>query len=317
MLAASRRIWRIPLGDRTPRRGLVAWAGRAAAGAAAVLWLLVVCASGAGATPPDPSGELLARFPLSGYVAAPPGLRNGPIDQSNIDLMGGIGNPLTQAITNGDVSGAIRVWSHQPPNGTSFEMTVFRFANESQVPNFMLGFDHGVNGSDFAVPGLDRAAGYRLSVSVGGVTATEYVVAFSKGPSAFAVAGVTVTAALTAADVSKVALAQYRAAPSGGSGLGLGAYQVGEVIGGALLAILVLGIVIAVLRRSSDIGRVRWEYATAGPAPAAMPSDPGSDRPVGWHAVPGKTTEQAYWDGHAWTGQRFWTGTGWAEFPGV
>ena len=67
---------------------------------------------------------------LPGLIAAPPGIRNGPINESNLSLVtGGSSSPaatqFAQLLTSGNVTGYVRSWVHQPSNGDAVVVSAF------------------------------------------------------------------------------------------------------------------------------------------------------------------------------------------------
>ncbi len=279
--------------------------------------VLGVCGPVAAATPPDPSTVLLRQLRLGGYVAAPPGRANGPINQTNVDIFGGTSGVVANELATGNFGAAIRLWTHEPRNGTSVVIAAFWFRDASAIPSFRSGVASVEGSNGFAVAGVPGAVGYDSSaLAILGAAAQVYTIIFSKGNWAFVVSAVATPPALTARDVTAIATDQYRAAPathaSSASHL---AYRLGEVIGAFLLAGLAIAFVATIAQRRNRptlTTPAAPEYVLAG----SFPFYPPLVREVGWHPVDRKPNEQAYWDGHAWTAQRFWTGRDWAEFPG-
>jgi hypothetical protein len=276
--------------------------------------LLSVSAAGAQI---DPAGELLTGLPLRGYVVAPPGPQNGPVNQSNLPLLGDSSGAFAQALTSPDVTAALRVWTDKPANGPSNGTTIVvsdvELANTSQAMSFIAAAGRSQRGSKvsrFPVSvGHGQAFGQESTVLVNGAAVNTYAFYFSVANIAFVVTAVATTAAFTPADASKVSAAQYALAATdfagggvislGGGGSTIDARKVGFIVGVALIAVLILGVIVALIRRqNTHVWRAPPELA--GPLEA------------GWHPAP-EGTGQAYWDGQAWTGRRFWTGSGWAE----
>jgi hypothetical protein len=170
-------------------------------------------ASGAG----NLSSVVLSKS-LPGFVALPSGIRNGPINESNLSLVtgGSSGTAVTQfeqLIASGNVSGYLRVWAHQPMNGDAVVISAFQFQDPTQAASFV----NGENGSlpqqsgvaPLAVPNVTGATGYVVHTSASGSPITEYVVIFGKGNTDIQLAGVTESGDMTAADVTALASQQW------------------------------------------------------------------------------------------------------------
>jgi hypothetical protein len=82
--------------------------------------------------------------PLPGLVPLPLGTENGPITQSNVDLVEGNdksgSSALDQALADGTVTAYIRSWSHRPSNGDAVVITAFQFKNAPDESSFVNGF---------------------------------------------------------------------------------------------------------------------------------------------------------------------------------
>ncbi len=156
---------------------------------------------------------------LPGFVASPPGPKNGPVDQSNLNLFGGDGDAnasLAPELADGDVNGLYRFWVHQPLNGDGIVISAFQFKSPRQAASYLGDLDAGyslVSAATFAVPALSGASGYIANVSASGSPATAYVVTFAKGGVAFEVQVITASGDLTSTDAVSLATAQSAAVP--------------------------------------------------------------------------------------------------------
>jgi hypothetical protein len=287
---------------------------------------------------PDNLASVVLADTLPGLVASPPGPTNGPINASNAGLFGGNGggiSGLAHRLADGDVSGEVRFWVHQPPDGDGVVISAFQFKDPKQVGAFLAGLDSGysrVATGTFAVRGILGGSGYAVHVSASGTPSSAYIVTFAKGSTDFEVQVMTAAGHLTKDDALSVAARQAANAPGGlqapaatpgGTPL---AFRIGEIIGYVVLAVIVVAFVLFVARlvvrlvvrrsitRPSPIVTPAW-YAFP-PPPEAPRSTPAPPRDVGWHVDPDHLSEQAYWDGQAWTARRRWSGAAWVEDVG-
>ena len=199
---------------------------------------------------------------IPGMVAAPLGTQNGPIDRANLQLLGmnpTAASTLLQHIDNGDVSGYIRLWSHQPPNGDAVLISAFQFQNPDAAGAWLAGENSSLAGhvSGFAVPSISGAEGYTTATSTStGIPATTNMVFFDKGNISFQVGVVTESGDLTSADAVALAKAQAAdapaspAGPSSSNGRSSSAYRAGEIFGAVIVGLVILWLVSAVVRRS-------------------------------------------------------------------
>ncbi len=186
--------------------------------AAAGLFLTQSGASGAG----NLSSVVLSQS-LPGLVASPPGIRNGPITESNLSLVtdGTSGPAVTQfaqLLASGNISGYIRAWAHQPANGDAVAISAFQFQDPTQAASFASGesgsLPQQAGISSFVVPNVPGAAGYSVHTSASGTPITEYLVVFGKGTTDIQVVVVTESGDLTAADAAKLASQQWANVPT-------------------------------------------------------------------------------------------------------
>ena len=301
----------------------------------------------ADAVPGNLSSVVLSET-LPGFVASPPGPKNGPVDQSNLNLFGGDGDAnasLAPELADGDVNGLYRFWVHQPLNGDGIVISAFQFKSPRQAASYLGDLDAGyslVSAATFAVPALSGASGYIANVSASGSPATAYVVTFAKGGVAFEVQVITASGDLTSTDAVSLATAQSAAVPGAPQDAIVppvthGSDRNAVIIGLAVLAIIVV-VAIALLvaprsRRRRRSRRSGTSRRTGRPSGARMPSAPGvvpavpvvpapraepaataaPTREVGWHVDPEHLSEQVYWDGQSWTARRRWSGTAWVQ----
>ena len=93
------------------------------------------------------------------------------------------------------------------------------------------------------------------------------------------------------------------------------------IIGYVLLALLVAGWTLFFVLRARRRRRIHRRSqppsmsvpVSAVPAERTPRPERRPARVVGWHADPDHMSEEAYWDGQAWTGRRRWTGDSWVE----
>jgi hypothetical protein len=155
---------------------------------------------------------------LPGLVAFPPGIRNGPITESNLSLVTGGSSSsaetqFEQLLASGNVSGYLRAWTHQPMNGDAVVIAAFQFQDPTQAASFIGGENGSIpqqsGVSPFAVPNVPGATGYLVHTSASGSPITEYIVLFGKGNTDIQLVGVTESGDMTAADVTALASQQW------------------------------------------------------------------------------------------------------------
>jgi hypothetical protein len=158
--------------------------------------------------------------PLPGLVPLPLGTENGPITQSNVDLVEGNdksgSSALDQALADGTVTAYIRSWSHRPSNGDAVVITAFQFKNAPDESSFVNGFTNQLQSQSspqFAVTGIPGASGFEVHTAQSGIALTEYIVSFTKGNTAFQEFMATSSGDLTTANAISVADQQFAVAP--------------------------------------------------------------------------------------------------------
>jgi hypothetical protein len=189
--------------------------GLLAAVAAAALLTMPSVASAAS----NLSSVVLARtFP--GLAAAPPGVRNGPINQSNLSLVTG-GNSaaeqqFAQLLASGNVSGYIRAWFHQPTNGDGVVITAIQFPDSLSATQFVNGQSDSVpqGAAPIDVSNIQGATGFSVQTSASGEPLTEHIVTFAKENTAILVVVVTRSGDLTAQDTASLAGRQWANVPT-------------------------------------------------------------------------------------------------------
>ena len=160
---------------------------------------------------------------LPGLIASPPGIRNGPITESNLSLVTGANSgpaetQFAQLLASGNVSGYIRMWAHQPANGDAVVISAFQFQDPTQAAGFVNGekgslqVQAGV--SPLAVPNVPGATGYLVHTSVSGTPITEYLVVFDKGSTDIQMVVVTESGDVAAADATSLASQQWANVPT-------------------------------------------------------------------------------------------------------
>lgn len=263
-----------------------------------------------------------------GMVATAPGADNGPINPANLQLLGmspALASTLSQHIANGDVSGYIRLWSRQPPNGDAVVISAFQYSNPAGATamlageNFSLIAKPGV--TTFAVPGIAGASGYTVPTATSsGTSVSGHFVFFNVGGTSVQVIVVSQSGDLTVADAVTLANRQAANTPASSSGSSSPAYRAGEIFAAVAAGLVIVWAIMAVIRRS------RKSAPSAGaPAPVvAAPSGPRFDNngyprppregtPIGWTMNPTNMNEQFFWNGSEWAGRRRWVGRAWVD----
>ena len=284
-----------------------------------VLGIILSSSAGAASTD-DLSAQVLAQVPVPGLVAAAPGPTNGPIGPSNIGLFGGEGGAIEQHIASGDMTGYVRLFAANPPNGQAVVIAAIWVKDPNDIPGFLAGVEGSATGPRFSVPGIVDAIGFQTtSTTATGVPSQNYVVAFSRGNLAFVTLVGSVNGSLGKSSAVSVASAQAAAVP--GAPVAAGsvsststAYRAGEIFGAVLIAVAVFGAMAVVIRKS--VGSKQRVTPAAVPAAWFPPNTTNQSLQVGWHQTGQSFNEQFYWDGQAWTATRRWTaGVGWSEIP--
>ncbi len=190
--------------------------------------LLLLAATGLLSTQSAASGAsslssvVLSRS-LPGFVASPLGVRNGPIDQSNITLVTGASSgfgetEFAQLLASGNVSGYVRSWVHQPVNGDAVVITALQFLDPTQAASFVNGEKGSVPPaagiSQFPVPNVPAATGYLVHATASGTPVTEYIVVFGKGSTDIQMAVATESGDVTSADAAALASQQWANVPT-------------------------------------------------------------------------------------------------------
>jgi hypothetical protein len=244
----------------------------------------------------DLSSVVLANT-VPGLVPLPLGPQNGPITQSNVDVVEGDDkggtSELDQALADGRVTAYIRSWNHQPSNGDAVVITAFQFKYASDENSFVNGFDGQMQSqagnAQFAVAGVPGASGFEVHTTASGVALSEYVVSFTKGNMAFEEFMATTSGDLTAADAVSVAGQQFAVAPDiAASGSGINWHR--EPVITLVVVLLSLAILLigrhrkypAALRGAASPGAYNWAppvvTAPSGPwASYSSPVDPVSN----------------------------------------
>lgn len=160
---------------------------------------------------------------LPSLVVSPPGIRNGPITESNLNLVtgessGAAETQFAQLLASGNVNGYIRVWGHQPANGDAVVISAFQFQDPTQAASLVSGENGSLaqqtGVSPLATPNVPGATGYLVHTSVSGSPITEYVVVFEKGSTDIQLAVLTESGDVTTADVTALASQQWANIPT-------------------------------------------------------------------------------------------------------
>jgi hypothetical protein len=276
----------------------------------------------------DSLSAIIVSNALPGMVQTPAGPLNGPINQSNLQSFGGSSGALGQAMASGAVTGYLRSWTHEPVDGDVAVIGAFQFQDASDMGSVLAGMNsaNGAQGSStFAVPGITGGLGSVSHTTASGIPVTVYIVTFAKGAIAFDVTLESTSGDLTSADALALADSQFASAPGATvTPSSNWATQVGAVVGVALVAIFVVGLIVILVQRG------RRRSATLAPSPlstAYLPPPPTGARPAGvsyppppteslspgWTTVGETNSVQWHWDGTAWTGRRQLTPAGWVE----
>jgi hypothetical protein len=151
-----------------------------------------------------------------GLVAAPTGVRNGPITQSNLSVVTGGNNSaaeqqFAQLLASGNVSGYVRLWSHQPPNGDAVVITALQFPDSLSATEFVNGQSSTVpqGATPIDVSSIQGATGFTVQTSDSGVPLSEHIVIFAKDRTAILMVVVTKSGDLTAQDTASLAGQQW------------------------------------------------------------------------------------------------------------
>jgi hypothetical protein len=257
---------------------------------------------------------------LPGFVASPPGSSNGPINQSNVQNFGAASGEASRLLADGEMTGYLRLWTPQPPDGDGVLITAMQFSDADTLSSVMTGERAtalGTGSYRASVAGVPGASGFTLQAS----GRTEFGVFWAHGDVFFQVAVVTAAGDLTFADAASLAARQNAVSVPGGTtatASTAGAYQLGELAVPVLIVIVVVGLVMLPVQRRKRRMAMGFQAtsnpSTGGPvmsssfSPSAQPSE------TGWYANESNPYEQKYWDGMTWTSQRRrWTKSGWTE----
>jgi hypothetical protein len=217
----------------------------------------------AGAGTPDLSTVLLADA-LPGMVVTPPGTYNGPVTQGTDQALSGPTGAtlLNPYLANGTMSGYVRSWINQPPNGDTVNIFAFTLRSSSLAGTFFGGVNHGNSESadaTVAVPTISGGFGFVKHLPLAGQPATEHVFTFARGNTVFEVQTASTSDDISPSDATSVASRQAAAAPGDvllpiaysvdrDSSLHLD-YVLGEVLFYVLVAAAVIAVMVVVVRQ--------------------------------------------------------------------
>ena len=278
---------------------------RAVATAILVALGLTFSAPALAATPDLASVVLPEAVP--GLVVSAPGATNGPINQSNVGVLGRSPSQVAavqQQLANGDLSGYIRIWSRQvPQNGDTAVILALNITNSSGVGSFLGGLNHGISSvasESFDVPDIAGASGFTDHLPLSGQPATEYAVTFARGSTVFEVEVATITGDITVNDALSVASLQAARDPgsvqspttpaaTGSSPTGStqdASYVLGEVAFCVLVAILIVYLIQRDRRKRSKTptapsGNSGFPRMPEPAWPVPIPATPTSLQPLG------------------------------------
>ena len=249
-------------------------------GACGCLMLIALAAAGffsaesAAAGASNLSSVVLSQS-LPGLVAFPPGIRNGPVTESNLSLVTGSNSgpaetQFAQLLASGNVSGYIRAWAHQPANGDAVVIAAFQFQDPTQAASYVSGenisLPQQAGVSPLPVPNVPGATGYVLHTSVSGSPITEYIVVFRKESTDIQVAVATESGDVTADEVTTLASQQRANIPTPTDWTPI--IRSMSVVGALLLSLII--ILVARMRRYPPAFTAR-PYGVAGSSPWAPP----------------------------------------------
>jgi len=180
---------------------------------------LTIASSSAQAGPPDLATVVLTDT-LPGLVVNPPGATNGPINDSNVSVLGATASQVAavkQQLANGNLFGYIRIWSSQVPQSRdAVVILALNITDTSQVGGFLADFNHGISSvasESFDTPDIAGGSGFTDHLPLSGQPATEYAVTFARGNTVFEVELATITGDLNVNDELSVASQQAAQAP--------------------------------------------------------------------------------------------------------
>jgi hypothetical protein len=246
---------------------------------------------------------------LPGYVVDKPGPLNGPLPLVLVAELSSIGDIGGNNIPIGDVSGYVRTWQLRRSTRDVVEVVALRFAHQSEIPAYLLGFHQGElnRGNQEFVTALKGSDGFAGVLKTSKPPLTTYVVSFARGDVGFAVFAQTLSGKLTFQTDTQLALLQAIRAP----GPVVFALQlttpfpIGLAIAAAVVAVL------AALAMYLLQARRRWFGELA---PATFDRHLGR-HDVGWYASSPTPSTMYYWDGRAWTTLRALRGASWVDAP--
>jgi hypothetical protein len=228
--------------------------------------------------------SVILKNALPGFAQVPSGALNGPINNANLDFFtngsNAIRTQLEQGMSDGQLSGFIRVWRSQVVPGDGLVLVALQLSNSVNAAVTLSQFDTSLQlemstngGAIFNVSSITGAQGYDLDLKSGTTSFKEYVVAFAKGDDAFLVSLVSSKLDLTNAEAVSMAKDQWSLLP--GSAVGPispnspeARYHYTDALLYGLLAGLVVGTIAALwLRRrakNSPLENVLKADATYG-----------------------------------------------------
>jgi hypothetical protein len=90
-----------------------------------------------------------------------------------------------------------------------------------------------------------------------------------------------------------------------------GISQSDKIIGAVLVSLLVTVVALRVVRRHQRERALETSRSILEASLSRLYAPVIPPEEAGWVRVGTNPNEQGYWDGHAWTAQRHWTGAGW------
>lgn len=213
------------------------------------------------ATASENLSSTLLTTALPGFVQTPLGPDNGPINSTNINTLFSSDTvsqraQMSQELSDGNLSGYVRIWRKQPLQGDGLVLTVFQTSAGSSISALLGGYEKGaaalsteLGGSTFSVPGVVDAQGYDINVVTQNPPFREFVIAFAKGDTAYFMNLVTAKYDLTENDAITLAQRQWSMAP-GSAVAPTTPPSVGEDLLFGVIAALVVAAIGAVWRRA-------------------------------------------------------------------
>jgi hypothetical protein len=263
---------------------------------------------------------------LPGMVVAPPGVANGPITESGLELLGldpATASAMQAHLADGSMSGYIRTWSRQPANGDAVVIEGFQFQEAPAADAFLSGADNQLRTLSPVLGSVQSATGavrYTMATSTTGPL--QRLVFFAQGTDAFLITVRSPADDLTTVNLVSLVVRQagrVSGSTSGSSSSGGNAsmaHKAGEIFGVVACVALIIGLITIWWRprRKSGLVTSRAPEVRGAGAEGLYPPSPAGTAAPGWLPSPANMNEQLFWNGREWAGRRRWVaGRGWVE----